>query len=294
MTPPLLNILEENWQTSFNKTLQESALDCLEQGQVIYFPQLTFYLNEQETHLLQPQLTHSNAKNISFDALQNRLQGISKVSAADKNTVIQLLARYHAYAQSLITHLVPDYESHLTSGRTSLRTLEAQGRRTSPKKDDNRLHIDAFPSLPMGNRRILRVFSNINPDDKPRIWYLGESFAQVAQRFLPLIKPPLPGSRWLLHYLHITKRYRTAYDHYMLGIHDHMKLDEYYQQQVPKFEIQFPAGSTWIVFTDVTSHAAISGQYLLEQTFYLPYTAMRQPTLSPQAILKQQQPLALT
>lgn len=293
MIQRLLNISEENWQTSFTKSLQESALDYLEQGQVIHLPRLNFCLNEQEAHLLQPQLTHPKAKNVSFDALRSHLQGISKLSVANTHTVTRLLARYYTYTRLFITHLLPDYAPWLISGRTSLRTLEAQGRRTSPKKDDSRLHIDAFPSLPMGNRRILRVFSNINPHHKPRIWYLGEGFTEVAQRFLPLMKPPLPGSRWLLHYLHITKRYRTAYDHYMLGIHDHMKLDEHYQRQVPKFEIQFPAGSTWIVFTDVTSHAAIAGQYLLEQTFYLPYTAMRQPALSPQAILQQQQPLAL-
>src|SRR2546429_2712052 len=36
----------------------------------------------------------------------------------------------------------------------------------------------------------------------------------------------------------------------------------------------FPVGSTWMAFTDQVSHAAMAGQHLLEQTFYLPLTSM--------------------
>ena len=32
------------------------------------------------------------------------------------------------------------------------------------RKDDTRLHVDSFPATPSGGRRILRVFSNVNPD----------------------------------------------------------------------------------------------------------------------------------
>jgi len=84
----------------------------------------------------------------------------------------------------------------------------------------------------------------------------------------------------------ITKEKRTPYDHYMMHIHDQMKLDDSYQTTVPRSEINFPAGSTWIAFTDQVSHAALSGQYAMEQTFFLPPDAMCNPSLSPLRILE--------
>ncbi len=32
----------------------------------------------------------------------------------------------------------------------------------------------------------------------------------------------------------------------------------------------FPPGSVWVCFSDQTSHAVMSGQFMLEQTFFLP------------------------
>jgi hypothetical protein len=67
----------------------------------------------------------------------------------------------------------------------------------------------------------------------------------------------------------------------MLHLHDKMKRDDRYQSKVNKTRIDFPSQSTWIVFTDHVSHAALSGQYLLEQTFYLPVSKMANPEVSP-------------
>ena len=72
----------------------------------------------------------------------------------------------------------------------------------------------------------------------------------------------------------------------MLKIHDRMKLDKDYQMQVKYTHICFPPGSSWIVSTDKVSHAAVSGQYLLEQTFYLTTTAMKNPEAAPLHILE--------
>lgn len=60
-----------------------------------------------------------------------------------------------------------------------------------------------------------------------------------------------------------------------------MKLDIHYQKHVKYKEISFPPGTSWIVSTDQVSHAAISEQYVLEQTFYLPTTAMANPKEAP-------------
>ena len=60
---------------------------------------------------------------------------------------------------------------------------------------------------------------------------------------------------------------RPAYDKFMLKIHHAMKEDVAFQQTCRKDRWEFPSGSTWIVFTDGASHACLSGQYALEQTF---------------------------
>jgi len=72
----------------------------------------------------------------------------------------------------------------------------------------------------------------------------------------------------------------------MLQIHDTMKGDITYQNTVPANEFSFPSGSSWIVMTDKVSHAALSGQFILEQTFYLPVEAMQKPDQSPLRILE--------
>ena len=66
----------------------------------------------------------------------------------------------------------------------------------------------------------------------------------------------------------------------MLKLHDCMKADQHYQQTAPQTAFDFPAGSTWMVFTDQVSHAAMAGQYQLEQTFLLPVNAMIDETRS--------------
>jgi hypothetical protein len=72
----------------------------------------------------------------------------------------------------------------------------------------------------------------------------------------------------------------------MLNLHDKAKLDDGYQRTTARTRFEFPAHSTWIVFTDRVMHAALAGQYLLEQTFYLPVTAMQDERLAPLRILE--------
>jgi hypothetical protein len=72
----------------------------------------------------------------------------------------------------------------------------------------------------------------------------------------------------------------------MLGLHDRAKLDDAYQRTAPRQEVAFPAGESWVVYTDSTVHAAIRGRFVLEQTFYLPLEAMAVPTAAPARILE--------
>jgi len=74
----------------------------------------------------------------------------------------------------------------------------------------------------------------------------------------------------------------------MLGLHDAMKSNDEYQKTCPQANFDFPALSTWMVFTDSVPHAVTSGQHQFEQTFYLEPEGMAQPEKSPLRILEKQ------
>jgi hypothetical protein len=288
-------ILEVNctdWSGSDLSATRETLRIALETGKVLYFPNLRFAIDGGETALLDPKLADPKRKNISLEPRGGALHGVVGDSVT-QSAVRALVARYQTQARSLVDHLFPEYRDALRPAPTSLRLMRVETRHTSWRKDDSRLHVDAFPSRPNRGERIMRVFANVNPFGEPRVWRVGEPFEQVARRFLPTIKRQVPGSAWLLNALHITKSPRSAYDHLMLNLHDGMKADLEYQKVCQQETIPFPPGSTWICFSDQTSHAAMSGQYMLEQTFFLPVRAMVQPECAPLGILERLEGRAL-
>jgi hypothetical protein len=72
----------------------------------------------------------------------------------------------------------------------------------------------------------------------------------------------------------------------MLKLHDAMKLDTVYQARFQSATVPFPAGSTWVCFTDQVSHAAVSGAHQLEQTFWVDVRVLRTPDVSPLRVLE--------
>jgi hypothetical protein len=197
-----------------------------------------------------------------------------------------MLQRFSAAAASLVDALLPAYSGRLQRARASFRPAEIAGRQTTWRHDDTRLHVDSFPSTPVQGRRILRLFTNVNPEGWSRTWRIGEPFEAVAQRFAGKLRMPLPFSGALLELVRITKSRRSPYDALMLQLHDRMKADLAYQAKAEQTTVDFPAGSTWIAFTDCVSHAAMAGQYQLEQTFLMPVDAMQRPDRSPLRILE--------
>lgn len=274
-----------DWSPSPDAALARRIGDALESGKVLFLPRLAFRLQPQERRFLDPRWSDGRAKNISYDPQLNAVKGAIG-NRTDLNALRDLIARFHRQAVALVERLLPPYAPHLYGARTSLRLFPVGGRATSWRKDDSRLHVDAFPSQPNRGERILRVFANVAPDGQPRVWRVGEPFADVAARLWPRLKPPLPGAAAALAWLRVTRTRRSAYDHYMLALHDAMKADARYQREAPQQTVAFPAPSVWICFSDQTAHAALSGQYLLEQTLHLPVAAMIQPARSPLRILE--------
>jgi hypothetical protein len=96
----------------------------------------------------------------------------------------------------------------------------------------------------------------------------------------------MPGSAWLLNKLGVTKAERSEYDHLMLHLHDRVKADLAYQREAPQLAIDFTPGTTWVVFSDQVLHAAMGGQYMLEQTLYLDAQDQLHPQASPLRVLE--------
>ena len=263
--------------------MQPGWIEAVESGRVLYFPQLAFELQPGEQALLSPALLAEGKRNISLDA-GGALKGAAG-DAAQRATVAALMDRFARQARALVRGLFPMYDAHLRPAPTSLRPTEVETRKQSVRADDRRMHVDAFPTRPNYGERILRVFTNINPHGKPRVWRVGEPFEQVARHYLPGVKPYARWQAKLLHGLKVTKSLRSEYDHLMLQLHDRMKADERYQREAPQLTFHFPPGSTWVCFSDHTVHAAMAGQHMLEQTFHLPVAHQSDPSASPLAIL---------
>lgn len=273
-----------SWNQPCPPAARQEAMPALESGNVLLLPQLAFPIQDGEERFLSPSVA-AQAKNVSLDPASGALRG-SGAKEADLKLLQGLMMRFATASRALVCNLVPRYEADLQWGRTSYRPVEIAGRQSSWRKDDTRLHVDSFPSSPMQGRRTLRVFANINPHGRARTWRLGEPFEDLAQRYIPSLPAPVPGASLALDLLGITKSRRSDYDHYMLRLHDRMKADSAYQSSVAQRLFEFPTGCTWLCFTDQVSHAAMGGQYALEQTFYLPVRAMSDPSRSPLRVLE--------
>ncbi len=280
----VIQINSVGWSDRPASEALSGAGSALEGGGVLFLPALPFAVEPSEALLFTPSILGSS-KNASYDPGSGRLGGTT-AAGPDADTLRRFIHRFSESAASLVDRLLPAYRGRIVRGRASFRPAEIAGRQSTWRKDDTRLHVDSFPATPSGGRRILRVFSNVNPEGRARAWRLGDDFEAVARRFAPQLRVPMPGAGHLLALIRVTKTPRSAYDALMLQLHDCMKGDDAFQKDSPQSRIDLPAGSTWLAFTDQVSHAATAGQYQLEQTFLLPVDAMAEPERSPLRVLE--------
>ena len=288
MNDPIRSLPDRSWSGSPALAPTCGVEAAVEAGQVLHFPHLPFALLTGEQALLDPGVGDAKAKNISLRGSDDSLRGAADPSgqSAQAAALKAMLLRFRGQGLALAERLFPHYAGHLTLGNASFRPYAVQGRERSWRQDDSRLHVDAFPSNPSRGQRLLRVFSNLNPQGAPRVWRVGEPFEDFARRQVPHLSRPFPGSAWLLHRLKLTKRRRSEYDHLMLQLHDRAKADLDWQQTAPQQRVEFAPGSTWVVFSDQVLHAVDAGQYMLEMTLLLDTDDQLQPQTSPLRVLE--------
>ena len=280
----LFPLRHARWDQPPSADVSATAWAALERGHVLYLPDLSFPIDAPAAAIFSPTVLTSS-KNASFDPVSQRVGGTT-LAGEDLDRLRRLMTRWSDAAAALVGRLLPRYRGRVVRARSSFRPAEISGRVTSWRKDDTRLHVDSFPATPVQGRRILRVFSNVNPSGRPRLWRIGGEFEVLASRFVDSLSVPWLGSAALLRVLGVTKSRRSDYDALMLQLHDRMKADADYQAAQPQTAVEFPAGTTWVAFTDQVSHASTAGQYQLEQTFVLPVEALADESRSPLRILE--------
>jgi len=280
MSAQIIELELDDWARAHSRTEWTAAVEA---GKVLYFPRLGFQLRDEEQALLREDMLAAGTRNVSLGA-DGVLKGAGG-SAAEQQALAAMVGRFRQQALQLVDGLLPAYRGLLRVAPTSFRPRQVETRAQSVRADDQRLHVDAFPSRPNYGERILRVFANINPHGVPRVWRVGEDFETVARRFLPCAKPYRLWQARALNALHVTKSLRSEYDHLMLQLHDLMKQDDPYQKNGAQVTMPFAAGSAWVCFSDQATHAVMSGQFMVEQTLHLPPGREANPQASPLAIL---------
>ncbi len=242
----------------------------------------------------QKQVDASYHKNISYRPLEDRLKGIDQDDATQRQRMHEIMRSYSQRAIGFMSTLLNRYAAEWKIDFASFRPIEESGRKVSLHSRNDLLHFDSFPTRPSHGDRLLRIFTNIHPD-RARVWITTDHFEALADQFADRVGlHRKPGA--LETCKHLTVRAaaklglpvvdRPPYDRFMLRIHHAMKEDAGFQESCRKDRWEFPAGSTWIVFTDSASHACLSGQYMLEQTFIVRRSSLVCPEKAPIAILE--------
>ncbi|MBI3802440.1 MAG: Kdo hydroxylase family protein [Nitrospirae bacterium] len=251
----------------------------LEEGNILFFEESPFKLPDEDVSFLlyRRQTDWGFHKNIAYRPKQDRLTGFDESDAEDRERLHVIMKRYSERVTQFLSELLPPYAGGWRLDFASFRPLEECGRKLRLKARNDLLHVDAFPTRPTGGDRILRLFTNINPTE-PRVWITSESYPVLARRFAGAPGLPLPrGTASLGHQLQreliqfgrqigLPLVDRSPYDQFMLRFHHYLKQNQVFQQSCPKEQWVFPPHSTWLLFTDVVSHAVLSGQFALEQT----------------------------
>jgi hypothetical protein len=272
----------------------------LEAGDILFFPQTPVPLTADETSFLlgQQQTDSSLHKNIAYKPNVDKLSGFDAKTASPA-AVERLHAIMRRYSQSVVAFLtgfLSPYGANWQLDYASFRPQEEQNRNLPLRRRNDLLHTDAFPTRPTHGARILRFFNNIHPA-RTRDWVVSDAFAATVRQFAPQQIRPEPGSalsrlgkgaaRAIGLGAAIPSLKRSPYDDFMMRFHNFLKENPRWQAECAKYPFQFPAGSSWMVYTDTVPHAVLAGQYALEQTFLVRPEAMVRPEVSPLQVLEE-------
>ncbi len=272
----------------------------LEAGNILFFPSMPFKFAQEHIDFLltMRQGNSKGRKNIAYKPDLDRLTNLDTQDPQEKEGMRKVLRSYAENLIPFLSEILSPYASKWRRDYVSFRPFQEKGRPLRLRARNDLLHVDAFPTRPVHGARILRFFTNINPTEA-RHWVTSKPFEELAQEFggkkgvyFPRGDSHSLGGRLLKQAklcaagLGLKIPLRSPYDSFMLTMHHFLKENGEFQRTCSKDHWKFPPGSCWAVFTDQVSHAALSGQYALEQTFLVPHKALLYPELAPVSVLE--------
>jgi 3-deoxy-D-manno-oct-2-ulosonic acid (Kdo) hydroxylase len=296
--PTLPWIVVDDYQDGSQQQSERARAYCelLERGRILFFrdPPFRFPPADREFLLAQPWADLRMHKNVSYRPEEDVLRGISG-DAKKIERVHAIFRDYSAQVVEFASKFLSPYAGQWTLDFASFRPLEEEGRSLPLHKRNDLLHVDAFPSRPTRGGRILRIFTNLNPEH-PRVWNAAEDFESLARTYAQSagLRQIAERDGWVSRTvrswgakLGFGVPGRTPYDLFMLRFHDYLKENSEFQANWPKIRLEFPPRATWIVFTDGVAHAVMSGRFAIEQTFLIPPSALVARQFAPYKILEQ-------
>ena len=282
--------------------------DSLERGSVVFFPQAPVPIPCAEDLLLirqeLPELLR--LKNISYHPEADRVRGLDEADTELAARVKRILVEVSDNIADFLTKNAPRLVENWTVGTCSFRPIEEHGRKLDAHASNELVHIDAGAYGATNGDRILRFFINVNPDED-RVWATKGNFPELFQSHGKraqlgyanagddyMTKGPLDHARtglvnMLATGIPVLKVLDSSpYDRVMRKFHNYMKDTPSFQNEPQGHEeFRFPPLSAWMVFTDMVSHACLSGQHAFVHTSIVPLSNCRLPEMAPLNILRQ-------
>lgn len=282
--------------------------DSLERGSVIFFPESPVPVPDMEDlNFIRQQLPDLlRGKNISYHPEVDQIRGLDEADPEVAARVRRILVGMSDNIAQFLARNAPRLVENWTVGTCSFRPIEEQGRQLDAHASNELVHVDAGAYGATNGDRILRFFVNVNPTED-RVWATKGSFPELFQRYGEqaqlvgasagnnfLTKGPVDHARTglintLAKVVPVLKVLDSSpYDRVMRKFHNYMKDTPAFQQETQGHEeFRFPPFSAWMVFTDMVSHACLSGQYAFVHTSIVPLDNCRLPDMAPMNILRQ-------
>jgi hypothetical protein len=279
--------------------------DELERGRIVTFPECPLDLPSPEdlAFLREEMPKHLKLKNISYHPEADRIFGI-KGSREIVERTQRILKEHGARVREFLGRAIPSLSKGWKIGTSSFRPLQERGRNLSAHASNELIHVDAGAYGATHGDRIIRFFVNVNPVED-RVWTTKGAFPELFRRYGEQagVRPSNGGGalrEGLLDRLRTGAVHALAalvppaklldsspYDRAMRRFHNFMKdTREFQSTPVGHQEFAFKPFSAWMVFTDMVSHACISGQHAFVDTFVVPLANCRHPEMAPINILR--------
>jgi hypothetical protein len=284
-----------------------AVCDALERGEIVHFPRSPVpFPSPGDLDFLRIEMPrHLRRKNISYHPEVDRVVGVGG-GAPVRDRVGSILREHSAEVRSFLERAIEPLARTWTVATSSFRPLQERGRALSAHASNERVHVDAGAYGATHGNRILRFFMNAHPSED-RVWISKGTFPEVyrrygrASRVAPEDGSPRSlaegwGNRAYTRLLETAARMgvpmakladTSPYDRLMRRFHNFMKDSSEFQESPEGHRrIAFAPGSAWMVFTDMVTHACVSGQHAFIDTFIIPLSNCRHPALTPYAVLQ--------